>query len=889
MQEIFYTSAHTGVIYDYVSKTQKLLQGHCNQITATACSDNKRWVVTADKGDDSMLVVWDSLSGTPVRTFQNPHPGGVETMDLSADNQYIVTLGADTPQTILLWDWTNEKEEGPICSMQFVYGDVYGKQFWVKFNPDDPYELCSNGKNRVVFYHWEPGNSKFTLYSPRAEQKDFSTNNSSDQKANSSLTKTVFLSGAGNGAQESSQAVTGTTAGEIYVWDRTLIVEGIGNNQEKRLIKVVQFNTLGGPQGYISINTLLTVDNQYLVVGNSDGSIRFYDYQFKVKAWFEDLNLATVKSISFSKKTPIEANVFSDPHDQNTESFSCSDFIVADSSAFVVQLQSTIFEEIDKSKKKGVNLMHGIKSSISAIAVHPTESILAIASSEGFILLWDYIKRGDPIAHQYEQYTKDTRERKKEDKFADKGKGKKGDKSGYDPEKEKERERANRYKLFTCIEFTPDGTELLVGQSNGFIQVIDPTTGQYKKMTTDLQVTESSRKNDAVKQIVVSSDGVFFATSDTNNCVCLFKKADHISDPSKPKEWQFYGKIMSHAVEITSICFGESLDENDSDNICHRLFSIGRDRKIFEYNVHKATYHGTLQVKEEFSIELEAHPTACIWYPPIDNKEGLILTANDEYKIKLWEPSAKSSRRTCLGPTYGGEIVKLKLLNFKDREDKYLIYSTAKKVIGLIKLPLDGNPHKTMGLIAHPDEVSDICTSSDGRFIFTCGGDDLAVNMWQVDVSPIEQAIALGGEGIDPFINLIEGGRDGQTFQDMNDFFYYAMIRSKEENTTKTRKLDGKVPVEQIPYLMRAMGYYPTQQEERNMIQELRFSVLADKCEPNTHVPLDTFIQLFVNHRPVYGIGKNNIEEAFNALIMTKSTGDYNSGKLSREELISAL
>jgi cilia- and flagella-associated protein 251 len=57
----------------------------------------------------------------------------------------------------------------------------------------------------------------------------------------------------------------------------------------------------------------------------------------------------------------------------------------------------------------------------------------------------------------------------------------------------------------------------------------------------------------------------------------------------------------------------------------------------------------------------------------------------------------------------------------------------------------------------------------------------------------------------------------------MNDFFYYSMIRSKTENTTKTRKLDGKVPVDEIKNLMRAMGYYPTKQEEKNMIDEVRF------------------------------------------------------------------
>ncbi len=186
------------------------------------------------------------------------------------------------------------------------------------------------------------------------------------------------------------------------------------------------------------------------------------------------------------------------------------------------------------------------------------------------------------------------------------------------------------------------------------------------------------------------------------------------------------------------------------------------------------------------------------------------MTANDEYKMKLWNPTTENSRRTCLGPTYGGAINKLKLLSFGARGEKYLLYSTQEKVIGMIKLPLDGNPNKTMGLIAHPKEVTDVCCSPDGRYVFTCGGNDLSVNMWAVDVSPIEQAIAMGGEGIEPFINLIEGGREGQTFQDMNDFFYYSMIRSKKENTTKTRKLDAKVPVEEITNLMRAMGYYPT-------------------------------------------------------------------------------
>lgn len=189
-------------------------------------------------------------------------------------------------------------------------------------------------------------------------------------------------------------------------------------------------------------------------------------------------------------------------------------------------------------------------------------------------------------------------------------------------------------------------------------------------------------------------------------------------------------------------------------------------------------------------------------------------------------------------------------------------------------MPIDGNPNKTMGLIAHPNKIADFCVSSDGRYLFTCGGADLSVKMWAIDVQPIENAIAFGQQEdeMDPFINLIEGGREGQNYQDMKDFFYYSMIRSKDENTTKSRKLDNRVPLEELPNLMRAMGYYPTEQEVQNMNDEVKFSIFSDEGKATTNVELNQFIKLFVNHRPVYGIGKNNIEDAFK--VLSGNSGD---------------
>jgi hypothetical protein len=115
------------------------------------------------------------------------------------------------------------------------------------------------------------------------------------------MTKSVFIPGT-------EMAVTATNGGDILVWDKSLILEGIGEANEKRLIKVVVLNAVKDPKGpFIAITMLTTIHDQYLVVGNSDGSIRFYDFKFKVVAWFEDLSLNVIKSISFSRRARREA------------------------------------------------------------------------------------------------------------------------------------------------------------------------------------------------------------------------------------------------------------------------------------------------------------------------------------------------------------------------------------------------------------------------------------------------------------------------------------------------------------------------------------------------------------------------------------------------------
>jgi hypothetical protein len=128
---------------------------------------------------------------------------------------------------------------------------------------------------------------------------------------------------------------------------------------------------------------------------------------------------------------------------------------------------------------------------------------------------------------------------------------------------------------------------------------MDPNTGIYKKFAQPLKTSDNSASQ--ITGMIVSNDGLFFATMDSNCCVSLFKK-DHLQgDPSKPIEWQFNGKRRTHEMEIASISFGESLDENEEIKL--RLFSIGKDRRLFEYDVYASSMTKGLEVVLSFKIE----------------------------------------------------------------------------------------------------------------------------------------------------------------------------------------------------------------------------------------------------------------------------------------------
>jgi hypothetical protein len=255
-----------------------------------------------------------------------------------------------------------------------------------------------------------------------------------------------------------------------------------------------------------------------------------------------------------------------------------------------------------------------------------------------------------------------------------------------------------------------------------------------------------------------------------------------------------------------------------------------------------------------------------------------------------------------------------------------LAFTASNRVLGLSLLPLDGNPNRSAGVLAHAGPIAAAAVMPDGRRIVTAGGEDGTLAVWTIRRSVLVQATAAGGEGGTPFRDLLPGGSGGVFYQELCDLFAYAQIRAQGEESTQSRRAGDRVPVRMLPELMRALGYYPTEFEAAAMLSEVRALAAAEsgaglwadvlqqapdaashaaaaaadgggaggegraaKSSASTEeesVTLAAVVRLFVNHRPVLGVAKEAIAEAVRVLAAAKGRP---GGKIPWKDLVAEL
>merc|ERR1712060_615545 len=123
----------------------------------------------------------------------------------------------------------------------------------------------------------------------------------------------------------------------------------------------------------------------------------------------------------------------------------------------------------------------------------------------------------------------------------------------------------------------------------------------------------------------------------------------------------------------------------------------------------------------------------------------------------------------------------------------------------------------------------------------------------------------------------------GEFYKEMVDYFYYAQLRAQGEDTIEPRRITGRVPFAELGNLMRAIGYYPSEREIDEIVQEAALAQTGSDEEADTG-GFGDFLRLYVNHRPVLGTSKEALAGAFKAI-----GGLDQSGSISRDELLRAL
>ncbi|KAA3674595.1 uncharacterized protein DEA37_0003712 [Paragonimus westermani] len=135
--------------------------------------------------------------------------------------------------------------------------------------------------------------------------------------------------------------------------------------------------------------------------------------------------------------------------------------------------------------------------------------------------------------------------------------------------------------------------------------------------------------------------------------------------------------------------------------------------------------------------------------------------------------------------------------------------------LSLVMLPLDGDPLKNTNLIAHPSgkrgsgKASALAVSNDGRYVFTAGGPDTCVHMWGVNPKILEDRVRNARDVKRRFYDLLSP----VFLNDLKDYYYYSMLRTQGLKCLDTRQTSLTIPITEISYVMRAVGFYPTEEE----------------------------------------------------------------------------
>jgi cilia- and flagella-associated protein 251 len=897
---LFYATSHVGVIVDLKSGRQFHLIGHVNRISCSVTSVDDRYIITADTGpSETAMIVWDSYTGRPIRAFDNPHPHGVQHMAISSDGRTIATLshvGYETrQQTLALWNWTNPEAMEP--QVQVALGPAVGIQRFVAFNRSSPFEIITNGDNTVVFASWESGELQLTV--PSNASTDFNTRPST-------YTVSEFLGDTGD-------AITATSDGHIIQWSVP-----VGSDEETEAEAQQGAGLRRGAVKYMKVSDsavyCLTLARDLIACGGEDGMVRFYDFSFRLVAWFEELDIGPVSSISFARSVELEYV----PDGNAWTAIRQFNFVVASRRGLIASCNPRSFEDMDiiapgvdglaqaTSPPQCEIIVDGFPGAPVCLDAHPYEDFLVIGTEAGSVQVWSYGEAETAAARRQEA--------EEGDEEVEIRLGMATDSPIISVH------RSFEGTAITSIAYDPTGSFICVGTSSGTVRFLQGRT------LTDIAKGVFKHSKGAVQHVAFSTDSMFLATASEDMCVALYARKIDSKTKNTLNQWIFVGKYRSHTERIVDIAFFSTLEPVDADHFIgdadgmpqdtledpqyrskEGLISVGEDRQIIEYDLESSTPTSGLHILSRTSHGQSALPSSVAVFPsdiadfrrrntlpekaedPDDHHDlqTAIMVFDDAFKIKQVSSVSKRTTATHNSPaTIHSPFLQVVQLRTADRS--YAVFRTTNR-LGVLGLPFDGTADRATVIVGHPQEISSISASHDGKFVFTAGGNDLTVIVWRVHRNLLAEAVP-PTQYPDPneaaprksiVVNEVEGGEEGEVIRELKRFFYYGQIDHEGERSSDPHAARRKVPIVQIPKILRAVGLYASEAEFEDIMFEAKHANFAHTGELSSTVTFAELVRLFVNHRPPESESAADVHGHFRTLAVATSSSGSEDSKLA--------
>ncbi|XP_030759160.1 cilia- and flagella-associated protein 251-like isoform X2 [Sitophilus oryzae] len=825
-KQLFFSCVHCLVFFDYCTREMIHVAGHQSLINCLSSDNTGSYLVSTEEGSDGCLIIWNSKDMAPIYTRFNLYTDTCVLLTaISPCARYLVTIGAndDTYYTVDFWLWTLGKDNS---NDAYLINKTHGAPVKICFNQDQQEHVMVVFEKQVFFFVWDTSRNKYSnTYLPEM----------TGGKKLGNLTGGTYI-------EQCHECYVTTTRGFILVFRTTLYTKSFDDatqlNNSKMYINAVKVTQA-------SIGLITTTEGK-LVIGDSKGHLYFFDKRLTVLYWIKNIPFGPITDISFPVKPPtirfdgekviikkrnlVDDDVifdcfYKDIHEEIENitkinppidaSLRNDPFIVND--FFITTADCNIYA-IDFLNNIGIPLFHIADSNITSIDAHDEMPYIVIGYENGRITLINYDTK-EQIATVLLPKCEDT----------------------------------TASDVVSYVKYSYKSLHLTCGKETGEVWILEPII-----LTPKCQPFRCTKFK--VEKIAFSHNSLQFAYYDSNKTVLLFNyNVEKVC-------WEYYGKTRSHYDSINDMNFFYINDKST-------LYTIGADRYLVEYNNADLTCHDDpkqpLGAIYRERIEQSSKPLNFTYllksFGP-KQSVGYILIANDKHKLKLIHEITKVPRSVFLGPSFGcfqdACIRKMAILPFC--QYRYMVFMS-KKHIGIHILPPDGSPYKYNGYLAHPVEVRDFVLSHDGQYAFTFGMDDRCVLQWQVNPKSIEMLHLLGGTELEPYYCLLEGGKSGWLFQEMQDLFFYMQIL-QHENIDLPRRVSDCINLNEIPDLVKTCGFYPSEFEHETMMIDITYRDFDETGVVRTEISFVEFVKLFINHRPAYGYSLNDIKDVFKTM-----------------------